>query len=101
MVYRLNCLEPTCKKFYIGQCDRILGLRLQENCPKSTPKTPNKKDPYIHSEVLKFRFISNKQPIWKLSFKMIISKFQKALFKFLFLFVDKPYEYIYDNIFKI
>ena len=51
VVYRLNCLEPTCKKFYIGQCDRILGLRLQEHCRKSTPKTPNKNAPYIHSEV--------------------------------------------------
>ena len=51
VVYRLNCLEPTCKKFYIGQCDRILGLRLQENCRKTTPKTPNKNAPYIHSEV--------------------------------------------------
>ena len=51
VVYRLNCLEETCKKFYIGKCDRILGHRLKEHCRKSTAKTPNKNAPYIHSEI--------------------------------------------------
>jgi hypothetical protein len=46
VVYRLNCRQ----KFYIGQCDRILGHRLKEHCRKSTAKTPNKNAPYIHSE---------------------------------------------------
>ena len=42
VVYILNCDEPMCKKIYIGQCDRILGLRL---CRISPPKTSNKNAP--------------------------------------------------------
>ena len=50
VVYRIDCSEPNCNSFYIGKCDRIFGLRVKDHRRKSTPKTPNKNAPYIHSE---------------------------------------------------